>query len=63
MTETEQRIVTAYCPECQALIPIVTITFITQGRWHKRVEMQLDGDATDYVAHLWAHEHGITDPP
>jgi hypothetical protein len=55
--------VTAYCPACHTLIPIVTVTFITQGRWRQRVKMELDGDATDYVAHLWAHQHGITDPP
>ena len=63
MTKTDEHIVTAYCPACHCLIPIATITFITQGRWRQRVEMELDGDATDYVAHLWAHQHGITDHP
>ena len=63
MTKWDERIVTAYCPACHCLIPIVTITFITRWRWSKRVNMMMEGDATDYIAHLWAHQHGITDPP
>lgn len=62
MTETDERIITAYCPACHAIIPIVTITFTTKGWWRKTVEMEIDGDATDYVTHLWAHQYNITDP-
>lgn len=62
MTDIDERIVNAYCPICNAIIPIVTVTFTIKGRWHKQVTMQLDGDATDYVAHLWAHQQGMTDP-
>lgn len=62
MTEIDERIVTAYCPGCQALIPIVTVTFITKGFWRKNVTMELDGDATDYVTHMWAHQQGMIDP-
>lgn len=53
--DIDERIVTAYCPLCQTAIPLVTITFVTSGRWRKRVSMILDGDGTDYVAHMWAH--------
>ena len=60
--DTEERIVTAYCPMCRTLIPLVTVTFITEGRWRKRVTMILDGDGTDYVTHMWAHQQGLTDP-
>ena len=62
MTDIDERIVNAYCPICSAVIPIVTVTFHTKGRWRKTVTMTLDGDATDYVAHLWAHQQGIVDP-
>lgn len=41
---------------------MVTVTFITTGRWRKRVHMELDGDATDYVTHVWAHAFDIIDP-
>ena len=44
------------------MIPMVTVTFTTTGRWRKRVNMELDGDATDYVTHVWAHAYGIVDP-
>ena len=56
------RVVLATCPECQTMIPMVTVTFITTGHWRKRVRMELDGDATDYVAHVWAHAYGVIDP-
>ena len=56
------RVVLATCPECKTMIPMVTVTFITTGRWRKRVQMELDGDATDYVAHVWAHAFDIIDP-
>lgn len=62
VSTTDERIVTAYCPICRAVIPIVTVTFIIKGRWRKSVTMVLDGDATDYVTHLWAHQQGMTDP-
>lgn len=62
MSKIDQRLVTAYCPACHSVIPIVTVTITIVGRWRKRVQMRLDGDATDYVAHLWAHQQGITDP-
>ena len=56
------RVVLATCPQCQTTIPMVTVTFITTGRWRKRVHMELDGDATDYVTHVWAHAFDIIDP-
>ena len=60
--DTDERVVTAYCPMCRTLIPLVTVTFITEGRWRKRVTMILDGDGTDYVTHMWAHQQGLADP-
>lgn len=54
--DVDERIVTAYCPLCHVTIPLVTVTFITTGRWRKRVSMVLDGDGTDYIAHMWAHQ-------
>jgi hypothetical protein len=63
MTKVDERLVTAFCPLCHAVLPIVTVTFTIKGRWRKQVTMVLDGDATDYVAHLWSHQQGMTDPP
>lgn len=52
----DERIVTAYCPLCHTTIPLVTVTFVTTGWWRKEVKMVLDGDGTDYIAHMWAHQ-------
>lgn len=63
VSTSNERIITAHCPICRTLIPIVTVTFTTTGLWRKHVAMELDGDATDYVTHLWAHQQGIIDIP
>ena len=31
-----------------------------RGRWRPDVQVQIVGDATDFVAHLWAHQQKVT---
>ena len=62
MPNIEEKTVTAFCPLCQTLIPIVNITFIKKSWLHKNVKIEIDGDATDYITHMWAHQQGIIDP-
>ena len=50
--------VTAQCPMCALPIPLVSIKFTTTGWWHKSVAVSIQGDATDFVVHLWSHESG-----
>jgi len=57
-----RRTVTAYCPLCKCLIPIVFIKVITTGVWRKDVKIEVEGDATDYIMHMWAHQQGMDDP-
>jgi len=62
VSEIDERIVSAYCPICQTSVPLITVTFITEGRWRKRITTIIEGDGTDYVAHMWAHSLGTVDP-
>jgi len=55
------RTVTAYCPLCKCLLPIVFLKVITTGMWRKDVSIEVEGDATDYVMHMWAHQQGMND--
>jgi hypothetical protein len=44
------------CPYCQALIPIFTMRAAVTGWWRKKIDLTLDGDPADLVAHLWQHD-------
>jgi hypothetical protein len=48
--------IAARCPICQAILPIFTVTAKRHGFLGRHVRLTLEGDATDYVAHLWSHE-------
>jgi len=50
-----EHIICADCPVCGQPIPIVRITVLTTGVWRKYVECDVEGDATDYIAHMWTH--------
>lgn len=45
----------AWCPYCRAPVPVLEITVEVTGLLRRRVEVMLDGDATDFIAHMWAH--------
>ena len=51
----ESKMVAAACPLCQAIIPIFQITVERYGFLKRRNRVTVDGDATDWVAHLWSH--------
>ena len=55
------RTVTAYCPLCKCLIPIVFLKVESSGWWRKNVQIKVEGDATDYVMHMWSHQQGMND--
>ncbi|HEY7822020.1 MAG TPA: hypothetical protein VIG24_04265 [Acidimicrobiia bacterium] len=37
------------------MIPIFTVTVQQYGLFRLRTQVTIDGDATDWVAHLWSH--------
>jgi len=46
----------ACCPVCTEQIPVLTVTVETRGFWKRRHEVFVEGDASDYVLHLWLHD-------
>jgi hypothetical protein len=40
---------------CGAVVPFARIEVRTYGFLRRRVAAVVDGDATDFVAHLWSH--------
>ena len=44
------------CPYCQALIPVFTMRAVVTGWWRKKIDLTLDGDPADIVAHVWQHD-------
>ena len=47
--------VAARCPVCGMIVPFMDVTVHRYGFLKRRVGIILDGDATDFVAHLWTH--------
>lgn len=53
---TFNEIVTARCPVCSIPVPIFFLSVTTSGRWKHNLNVTIDGDATDWVAHIWQHQ-------
>lgn len=51
----ETKTVEGKCPICETAVPFFTITINIDGWWRPKVQMTIDADATDYVAHMWTH--------
>ena len=54
LEDTDKRVHGA-CPVCGVMIPIFTVTVQQYGLFRLRTQVTIDGDATDWVAHLWSH--------
>lgn len=59
---THDETIAARCPICKAHVPMFTVHINTNGRWRKHVTLTVEGDATDYVAHMWTHTNGAHKP-
>lgn len=53
---SETRTIAARCPICGAILPIFTVIAERHGFLGRHLRLTLNGDATDYVAHIWTHE-------
>jgi hypothetical protein len=49
------KVIAAKCPVCEAIIPMFTIEVERYGFLNLRARLTVDGDATDWVAHIWSH--------
>lgn len=56
MRKHAKREVYAWCPYCRAPIPVLEITVELSGFVRRRCDVLVNGDATDYAAHIWSHQ-------
>lgn len=51
----------AKCPICAEPLPVFAVSAIRRGVLRPRIELVITEDATDFIAHMWAHEqNGVT---
>lgn len=58
MKHHAQRPIYAWCPYCRCPVPVLLITVELSGVLRRRCDVMVDGDASDYVAHMWSHMQG-----
>jgi len=56
MTKQAEREIHAWCPYCRVPIPVLTVTVEMSGFWRRRCDVLVNGDASDYAAHMWVHQ-------
>lgn len=61
MINTGSKTVFAWCPVCRCPLPLFVVTVHVSGFFRKDVGVRVDGDATDYIAHMWSHQKEIVD--
>lgn len=54
-TEKTTDTIMAGCPICGTAIPFANVDVTVTGKWRPRIQINVTGDGTDYVAHLWSH--------
>ena len=50
------RTVFAWCPVCRCPLPLFMVHVNVSGFLARDVGVTVEGDATDYIAHMWSHE-------
>lgn len=53
--EQEPKQVAASCPVCRMIIPMFTLRVSQTGFLGRKVHVEVEGEATDCVTHLWSH--------
>lgn len=48
------------CPMCQVTVPVAVVTASRLSWFKPIVNVTVEGDATDYITHMWAHEQRMT---
>lgn len=47
------------CPVCGAIIPTFEIKATAKGLFKRKVQVMVEGDATDWIVHLWSHREEV----
>lgn len=55
----DRQTIATRCPVCGAVLPLFDLLVIRQGWWRPAIQVIIEGDATDYVAHLWTHSQEV----
>lgn len=53
------RVIEYECPMCYQTVPIAEVTAKQTRRWKPDLYVTIEGDATDYVMHMWAHQQNM----
>ncbi|HEY7823214.1 MAG TPA: hypothetical protein VIG24_10285 [Acidimicrobiia bacterium] len=53
--EQQEQKVAAACPVCKLIIPMFTVRLHQSGFLGRRIRVEVEGEATDWVAHMWSH--------
>ena len=53
--EENPKQISAACPLCGAVVPIFSVEITYYGLLNRRTMVTIDGDATDWVSHIWTH--------
>jgi hypothetical protein len=54
--KTSVKVIKYACPMCGCLVPFAEIKAVTTRWWKPRIDVTVEGDATDYVTHMWQHQ-------
>jgi len=49
----------ARCPVCGDLIPTFEVRATRKGWFNTHIAIEITNDATDWVAHMWAHREDV----
>jgi hypothetical protein len=47
------------CPICGTVVPIIFLRVTVNRGWKRTVNVEVSGDATDWVSHMWAHQFEV----
>ena len=50
------KIIEYQCPMCRVSVPIAEVRAKQTRWWQTNIEVAIEGDATDYMAHIWQHQ-------
>jgi len=50
------QVVCGRCPICAVVLPFGIVKAVRSHWWKVKVNVTLDFDYTDYIAHVWTHE-------
>jgi hypothetical protein len=54
-TDEREQKVAAACPVCKIIIPMFTVRVRQSGFLGRKVHVDVEGEATDWVSHMWTH--------